>query len=501
MIEPTPINHHQLTSIIYCDSCSLPLLSAQYDRARVKINTDTLAVLKTGGYGRWPRWEFAKFRSAPSPRRAANALVELLQAMSSGGDANASGSVALEALPPPAKRLVLGLRRHAPLTIRIPRGDAARRKDSLTALAPRATLALAKLAGVPHRLDYDEDTTGRPEAAAATISPIVLAVAFEMSDSAAPARQASQGQQPALAGPHAHDDIRDGNDAGADLAGPTLLIVTATCPSANQLRMLAYGAEELRRHALRPDAPLVWIVSEDAATLTPAVAALLASSGLDTRHIAVGPTHRKGNAQRNAAYELIRDQGLRGIVYNMDDDNAYAPGLWAALRELRRGRVGVLPVQLDVGSGYAERAVYDARGHFRSYIAGWCYQSHAAALLGPRLFCIDMGGFAFDATLLHGRASPLWPYAGRRVRAKRGRRRKREAGPLQASSWRIDWRGGESEFVQALMPSLLPEDLQPLANCCHDILVLHNGLGRNRTDHRAWVPTVNARVTCGVDGW
>ena len=61
--------------------------------------------------------------------------------------------------------------------------------------------------------------------------------------------------------------------------------------------------------------------------------------------MAVGPTRRGGNAQRNAALQMVRDERLRGVVYMMDDDNAWAPELWAELRSVRPRRVGVLAVR------------------------------------------------------------------------------------------------------------------------------------------------------------
>ena len=53
----------------------------------------------------------------------------------------------------------------------------------------------------------------------------------------------------------------------------------------------------------------------------------------------------KGHAQRNLALRYVRDLRMDGVVYNMDDDNAYAPSLWAELRKLHVGRVGVFAVR------------------------------------------------------------------------------------------------------------------------------------------------------------
>ena len=66
---------------------------------------------------------------------------------------------------------------------------------------------------------------------------------------------------------------------------------------------------------------------------------------------------------------------------------------------------------------------------------------------------------------------------------------------------------GESEFVEQLLPGAFPEDLQPLANCGHDVLVYHNGLGElNKTlpkgvKKRSPFPLERSRVECKSDGW
>lgn len=49
----------------------------------------------------------------------------------------------------------------------------------------------------------------------------------------------------------------------------------------------------------------------------------LASSarGVTPRHLSVGPTRNKGNAQRSLALSWLKAQGADGVVYNLDDDN------------------------------------------------------------------------------------------------------------------------------------------------------------------------------------
>ena len=67
------------------------------------------------------------------------------------------------------------------------------------------------------------------------------------------------------------------------------------------------------------------------------------------------------------------------------------------------------------------------------------YSGHSIIthLLGPRFYCVDMGGWAFDAALLRGFKGVPWSYPGRR--------------PRGTKSNATVWRGGESEFLQQLL--------------------------------------------------
>ena len=209
---------------------------------------------------------------------------------------------------------------------------------------------------------------------------------------------------------------------------PRLLLVTVSFPHAVQLHKLAHCARVLQ-HV--PNT--LWLVGEDAAEPSAAVANLLRATGKPYRHLAFGPTRKGGNAQRNELLQLIQRERLEGIVYNMDDDNAYHPSLWNELRRLRPMRVGVFATRrgaypppscdgvfeaLRPGSGWKfrehmiERPTYDdASGRFAGFEAGWCDPSAWNwQTRGPRSFCVDMGAFAFDAALLHHVPGPLWNY-------------------------------------------------------------------------------------------
>lgn len=120
------------------------------------------------------------------------------------------------------------------------------------------------------------------------------------------------------------------------IVAPRLLLVTVSFPHRLQLLKLSHCAKVL---ASVPNT--LWLVAEDAAAPNLAVARLLQATGKPYRHIAFGPTRQGGNAQRNALLALIKHERLEGIVYNMDDDNAYHPSLWQELRRLRPMRVGV----------------------------------------------------------------------------------------------------------------------------------------------------------------
>ena len=183
-----------------------------------------------------------------------------------------------------------------------------------------------------------------------------------------------------------------------------------------------------------------WVVVEDSNRTASTVAALLARSGVPYIHASVGPTASGGNAQRNRAYELIREARMEGVVYNMDDDNEYDPRLWSALLALQPGRIGVLAVQLswvgDIGwtgnfrndEHRVERPIYDrVTGVFGGFKSGWCNgEGWWSQVFGTRRFCTDMSAFAFDARMLHGVHRAPWNYSGATEHAMRmeGRPRK-----------------------------------------------------------------------------
>jgi len=266
-----------------------------------------------------------------------------------------------------------------------------------------------------------------------------------------------------------------------------LILITTTFPHSLQLLKLEHCLRVL--HGIQN---VFWIVAEDAAERSAPVTSLLLRSGIPHEHLAYGPTRKGGNAQRNQALKLIRRRKMHGVVYNMDDDNAYHPMLWDELRKLRPMRVGVFALRRGVYPPPAcdghfskldhswdrvggqrmmvERPLYNlSTGKFIEFAAGWCNpRSWLSRHRGRRRFCVDMGAFAFDAALLQQVVGAPWNYTGH---------------------------GGESEFIERLLPGGEPEDLQPLANCALDVLVFHN-------EYRTLpLPFLWPRAICGKDGW
>ena len=184
-------------------------------------------------------------------------------------------------------------------------------------------------------------------------------------------------------------------------------------------------------------AGLHWIVVEDAAEPDPGVVALLAGSGIDHTCLAIGPTRRWGNAQRDLALRHIRDSSVEGVVYLADDDNFYEPALFDELCKVHRA--GVLPVGL-LGPSGIERPIL-RRGRIVDWSAHWKH----------RRFPLDMAGFAFDAALLRKLKGPIWTFPTR---------------------------GGETEFLECLLGS--PDELEILCQGCRKCHVWHDlPLGRS----------------------
>ena len=142
----------------------------------------------------------------------------------------------------------------------------------------------------------------------------------------------------------------------------------------------------------------------------------------------------------------------------------------------------------------------------------WCYGGDwMSQMYGSREFCVDMGAFAFDASLLQGLASPVWNYTGRprnRLTLSAKEQQRLAKGTLEPDRlWTS--RGGETEFIRRI-GIRFPEQLQPLANCALDVLVNHNGFATPGVDDvkhyipeaSPWIGVIQPRhPMCKEDGW
>jgi hypothetical protein len=174
---------------------------------------------------------------------------------------------------------------------------------------------------------------------------------------------------------------------------------------------------------------VLWIVVEDSPNTDQEVLEVLPENSI---YLSCGPTKDKGHAQRNLALEYIKSHNLRGIIYNLDDDNKYDIRLFNELRKVKN--VAFFPVG-NLGPHGVERPVVE-NGKFVRWEANWTW----------RKYCVDMGGFAFHSDLLKNIESPIWHYKGA---------------------------GGENEFLQKILKSI--DDVEFLCDNCKDVYVWHNG--------------------------
>lgn len=209
-----------------------------------------------------------------------------------------------------------------------------------------------------------------------------------------------------------------------------IIVVTATYERQRRMDMIGHLKSVLER---RND--VIWIVVEDGPDKDGPLSSFLPDFAV---YLNKGPTRDFGHAQRNLAFEYIVDKGLKGVVYNADDDNWYHPLLFEEIKKTKR--LSVFPVGNLGPSGLERPIVRD--GKFLTWQAGWL----------SRKFPVDMAGFAFRSELLEKIDRPYWVHSGR---------------------------GGESEFISKFADG--PDDLEFLCDSCKKLLVRHNELLRTRT--------------------
>jgi hypothetical protein len=137
---------------------------------------------------------------------------------------------------------------------------------------------------------------------------------------------------------------------------------------------------------------LYWIILEDSHHCTHRVRQLALESGIPFAHKAIptpkwvlkNPKAHRGLDQRNAGLDVVEEVGAEGVVYFMDDDNAYNVQL---LHELSyTTHVSVFGVGMPGGSAYERCHVDPKTGKVDKLLTTW---------EAPRKFPMDMAGFAF----------------------------------------------------------------------------------------------------------
>ena len=148
---------------------------------------------------------------------------------------------------------------------------------------------------------------------------------------------------------------------------------------------------------MNPGWQVVWIVSEDDVDIDPLVARTLRRTGISYIYFAYGLTQAWGNAQKNAAYQVVyalsrteENGGLlgHGPVYGLDDDNKLQPDLLDLLT--RVDRIGIVPIG-NLGADMWERPIVDELGSIVESGSPW---------QDGRKYAFDYGGFAFNSSLL-----------------------------------------------------------------------------------------------------
>lgn len=212
-----------------------------------------------------------------------------------------------------------------------------------------------------------------------------------------------------------------------------LILITCTYNHINRISYFRY----LINNIISKLNNYTWIIVEDNSKIDDGLKNLLEKSGVNYEYLYHGPTKSGGNAQRNFALEYIYDSQIDGIIYSVDDDNAYDLQLFEELRKVKN--IAIFPVggwgrQLD----NPEKPVLDKNNKFLGWNSGW-----------QRKYATDMAGFAFHSSLLNNIQRPFWTY--------------RSHG------------GGETEFIDRLVSDINEIDFS-LCDYCSKCYVYHNKL-------------------------
>jgi len=212
-----------------------------------------------------------------------------------------------------------------------------------------------------------------------------------------------------------------------------LILVTCTYNHINRISYFKY----LINNIFSKLNNYTWIIVEDDSKIDNRLNKLLEQSGVNYEYLYYGPTKSGGNAQRNFALEYIYDSQIDGIIYSVDDDNAYDLQLFEELRKVKN--IAIFPVG---GWGRpkdnAERPILDENHKFIKWNSTW-----------QRKYATDMGGFAFHSSLLDKIKKPFWTYHAHG--------------------------GGETEFIDRLVSDINEIDFS-LCDYCSNCYVYHNKL-------------------------
>jgi Glycosyltransferase family 43 len=249
--------------------------------------------------------------------------------------------------------------------------------------------------------------------------------------------------QPIRAGTARETPIDDSEGEEEDPRHHILYLITPTHKRVTQMVDMTRASQTLQLAQLKYQMQFYWIVVEDSGKCTQRIRQLLLDSGIPFAHVAV-PTVKtaeghKGVDQRNKALNIIRQHAKedRGIVYFLDDDNAYDVRIFPEL--LRTKVVSVGAVGLPSPSTYERCHVNQLNGTVDRLLSGWSVQAR-------RPFGIDMAGFAFSTSLL---ADPKIQFA-----------KDSEKGFL------------EHDFLKRLVDGKL-DKLEPIGGNCTRILTWH----------------------------
>lgn len=203
-----------------------------------------------------------------------------------------------------------------------------------------------------------------------------------------------------------------------------LILITCTYKRPNRFNLIKSLSD-----IIGSTVNVLWIIVEDNKSIDQELKNILPGNSI---YLAYGPTKDNGNAQRNIALEYIKLNRIKGIIYNLDDDNKIDEKIFDELRKVKN--VAFLPVG-NLGPNGIERPIVQ-NGKFIKWDANWNY----------RKYPVDMAGFAFNSNILNKIESPVWPHKGK---------------------------AGETEFLEKILKDI--NDAEFLCNDCKDVYVWHNG--------------------------